>query len=201
MKASSSRRVGFTLGTHLTLLFSAGAVVSLFFSGTLVAQTSSPVSSPSPSPSLTPVDPAIYLPQAVVLPVDSSSAANGASASKTLPTKSAKASASDAAPAPVLEVCTPGAFAITYLNTSQTVNITLTYNVACAGMNVTLSPLDGGTINAAAGPAFLTVDASGTAAFQFQAPAAPGLYNVLAVLGGYQRTLPFQVSFPTTAAN
>lgn len=180
----------------LVLAVVAGLV---FAAGILSAQTVTPA--PAPSPTVAPIDPSIYLPQATVqIAASPAPSANSTAVSSKVAADTTSANSAAAAVLPPLEVCAPDAFAITTLAPSQTATVTLTYNGACAGMTVVIAPLDGGSVNASAGSKQVTVGKDGTACFSFQAPAAAGLYNVLAVLGGYQRVLPFQVNAKTAGS-
>ena len=100
---------------------------------------------------------------------------------------------------PLLEVCTPDAFAITSLAADAgPATVTLLYNPACADLKVTVAPLDGGTLNGSAGGKQIAIGSDGKLTFVYQPPATPGYYNVVVSLGAYQRVLPFQVTAAST---
>ena len=74
------------------------------------------------------------------------------------------------------------------------VTVSLAYNPACAGANVTVVPLDAGQINGAVGAQTVTIGADGTLVFTFQAPNRPGRYHVMTRLGATEIALPFDVA-------
>ena len=166
---------------------------SVYSQTTLPAAT--PAESPAPSPIAFPLSPELCHPQAVI---QISAPATTPTANKTSSsTVSSNIHTANAGiPARItLDVMTPDAFAITRITTlASVVTITLKYNPACAGATTIVAPLDGGTINGTDGAKQLTVGSDGGLTFTFQAPSNLGLYNVQTVLGGCQRTLPFQVA-------
>ena len=209
LSSAARRRL---LGTFCAAatIFLAGAI---WTQGQTPAPTATPAVSPSPdpSPSPTPVNPALYLPQAATVQVAAGGGTtNAANAQQNTISKTQTSRAGATAPATSdtanptaavpLQPSSPDLFSPTVLAAQpQTVTVTLSYNVACAGANVLVAPLDGGSINGSAGAQTVTVGTDGTLVFNFQAPSGPGRYHVVTRLGGAEMTLPFDVADPTTA--
>ena len=177
-----------------------------------IAQTSSPVTSPTASPDPTATstpggstNPALYLPQAASVQVSSTGGANTPAVSQRksgsrTAAKGVTNSDTSAPPAQSLQVRSPDLFSPTSLSAQpQPATITLTYNVACAGSTVLVAPLDGGAINGTPGAQNVTVGADGTLVFSFQAPSGPGRYHVLTRLNGAEISFPFDVADPAAA--
>ena len=148
-----------------------------------------PPASGTPAPT---VDLSLYLPQATV---QTPPTGNTSSVAASRVAASSVQSQAPAVNTPVnLDVCTAESFCVTNLsNAAQPVTVTLTYSTALAGATVVIASLDGGAINNSSGAKQVTVGTDGTVVFTFQPPAAPGLYNVVTTVGGYQRIMPFQV--------
>lgn len=84
--------------------------------------------------------------------------------------------------------------------------VTLTYGVGCAGQEVSIQPLNGGTLTASdangkicTAPAdgfSIIVATDGTLTFNYQPPATTGTYQVLTRYDNVTTTLPFLVADP-----
>lgn len=87
-----------------------------------------------------------------------------------------------------------GHFRLTSLHANESVLVRLDYQPAFAGLPVTISPLDGGTVALPRSKG--SVDENGVAWMRFKVGPNPGLYRVMVLTGGLQSILKFWVDDP-----
>lgn len=88
--------------------------------------------------------------------------------------------------------CHNGNFERVGLRHDQTVDVTVQYSTAATGQSITVEPLDGGQVVAAAKK--LLVGADGAIHFKFRVGHTPGIYQVALRNGGQELGLQFWVT-------